>query len=83
MGILPKDYILAVWHGTDPNAELVCAECLIKEEWDNISLDTALVTEGNRDDDTLYFCDRCKKQIIAQVIDGFIRDGEFTPRLIC
>ena len=61
MGMVRQEDIVAIWW--DEN-QIVCSECLSNDDWDNLKEDQ-IITSGDieRDEETLYFCDRCKKQI--------------------
>jgi hypothetical protein len=59
MGTVKKGDIAGIW--LDP--EIVCAECISDDERDNLKEDQ-IITQDQiyRDDETLYFCDRCKRK---------------------
>ena len=58
MSIVTKDEIAAY----QLNHELVCTDCIKKEE--EITSEDTIVRQTQIDDsDDLYFCDRCKKRI--------------------
>ena len=50
--------------GTQLDAEMVCVECMSGEEWRELKLSDLLTRDDvERDDDKLYFCDRCKVRL--------------------
>ena len=42
--------------------EIVCEECMTKEDWKGLEQEEIIDREEKEKDDDLYFCDRCKKQ---------------------
>ena len=48
--------------GYDIGQEVVCEDCLTNAESLEITEDDVVLEEG-KDDDYLYFCDRCKKKL--------------------
>jgi hypothetical protein len=56
MGIVKREDII----GYATKDGVFCADC-VDEPPDNIAEDE-LICESKRDEESLYFCDRCKKQ---------------------
>ena len=60
MGMIKEEEIIGYRF---ENGEIVCNECVTKEEIDNASEDEILI-ENDREGGTIrYFCDRCKKEL--------------------
>jgi hypothetical protein len=53
MGYVKSDEV----RGAHIEGQVVCAECLTSEEWDNLTEDQ-IITDDTITEDDLYFCDR-------------------------
>jgi len=49
--------------GTPTETEIVCPECITKEELENIHEHEILEAEDLEQGDWIYFCDRCRERI--------------------
>ena len=45
------------------NNEVVCSDCATKEETDEATQDEIIILTKIKNDDSRFFCDRCKKQL--------------------
>ncbi|MGD0237176.1 MAG: hypothetical protein ABSC55_21935 [Syntrophorhabdales bacterium] len=60
MGIVHADEIA----GYNFKGEIVHQECATVEEEKNVEGDEIITNDEIQDEETLYFCDRCKKRIL-------------------
>lgn len=56
-------YTLATIVAYGIEEELVCPDCLTDDDRENLTEDQVCECGDEPDNDNLYFCDRCKKQI--------------------
>ena len=63
MSIFKKEDVVGARFDTGGGGvEIVCEECMTKEDWEELEQEEIIDREEKEKDDDLYFCDRCKKQ---------------------
>ena len=65
MGLIHAPDVVGLWVS---KGKIACRDCWTKEEFEKAKEDDFITQNEVEDEEEIYFCDRCKKTLIAAVM---------------
>ena len=59
MPLIPREEVV----GLNLQGEIICERCVSAKEWEDMVESEIIKREQIENDENLYFCDRCEKQL--------------------